>query len=461
MQHWAAQSICYHIVIDRFATGKCRFDTIRGKEYNHSLQDWMGGNIEGIINSLGYLQDLGINTILLTPFFAGKKYHGYWTTDFEKVDPHFGDRHHLIRLIHCAHQHGIRIIMDLPITHCHHEAAIAMQSSNSQDSACREWFCTDDAGNFQGYFGDCSLPELNLDYPELRKYLKTTIDQWLKLGFDGIRFDHAKRPSLSFWQDFTSHVRINYPQVFLLGENWNDCGDVGSLSPFLHGELNIPLSNALRQFVKKPVQASIEAIITQVHNQQSLRRRGYLLPSFFDNHDMERAAQIAEGNKSILALGYLIQFTLPYPPIVYYGSERAQAQSSDLAPGSYERDRHFREPMDWQNGQDMLQWVKRLTFIRKCYFSWLYHGDFHLDYLDDYTFSYSYTYNDSRIAIYINYAAQPRRMSLPAGVVTSVTKQNSRCHIDKQKQCIHLDAYSGAVVQLTLKPLREADTGWS
>lgn len=452
MQHWAEQCIYYHIMIDRFATGKSRFDIVRGKEYNHSLQDWMGGNLEGIINSLGYLQDLGINALLLTPFFAGKKYHGYWTTDFEQVDPHFGDRHQLIQLIHCAHHHNISVIMDLPITHCHHEAAIARQSSSSQNSANRDWFCTDDDGNYQGFFGDCSLPELNLDHPELRKYLKITIDRWLELGFDGIRFDHAKRPSLSFWQDFTSHLRTNHPQVFLLGENWHDSGEVGSLSRFLHGELNIPLSEALRQFIKRPTKTSIEAILTQVHNQQSLRRKGYSLPSFLDNHDMERVAQIADGNKSILALGYLIQFTLPYPPIVYYGSERAQEQSSVLAPGSYERDRHFREPMDWQNGQGMLQWVKRLTFMRKHYLRWLNQGDFQLDHLDDSTFSYSYTYNDCRFAIYNNYTPQPKRMSLPSGLFTLVTDQNCSCHIDKQKQCLQLDAYSGAVVKLNYTP---------
>ncbi len=71
MLHWASRSTFYHIVIDRFATGKNRFQYSKGPHYQQDLRQWMGGNIGGIAQSLDYLQDLGIGALLLTPFFKG------------------------------------------------------------------------------------------------------------------------------------------------------------------------------------------------------------------------------------------------------------------------------------------------------------------------------------------------------------------------------------------------------
>lgn len=79
---WARCSTFYHLMIDRFATGKCQFRHAKAPRYDQQLTDWMGGSLTGIIESLDYLRDLGIGALLLTPFFRGRKYHGYWTTDF-------------------------------------------------------------------------------------------------------------------------------------------------------------------------------------------------------------------------------------------------------------------------------------------------------------------------------------------------------------------------------------------
>lgn len=447
MHQWATESTYYHIVIDRFATDKNHFGVPNGQQRSNDLQNWMGGNINGITRSLDYLQQLGIGAIQMTPFFAGKKYHGYWTTDFEKVDPHFGDPQQLTQLIHCAHKRDIRVILDLPITHCHRDALPARQALNDKHSPYRKWFYFDNEDRFLGFFGDSSLPELNLDFPELRKYLERMTSHWLSLGFDGIRFDHAKRPSTVFWENFTDHLYKQHPQVCLLGENWHESGKIGTLSGYLHGELNIPLCKVLRQFVRQPCPHTVNQIIDLVMAQKPQRQQGYLLPTFLDNHDMERISYLAQDNYSTLALGHLIQLTLPYPPIIYYGSERAQTQSNNLPKGQYERDRFFREPMCWHRGEEMKKWVSCLIQYRNKHIAWFMSEPVSIKLLSNSIFTYSYLHKDTIITVLINLSPDQQEIALPVFPI-----EKPACSDDLIRQCsnsnikLQLRGYSGAII---------------
>lgn len=451
MLQWAAESTYYHIVIDRFATGKTHFGISNSQQMSNNLQNWMGGNIQGITYSLDYLQQLGIGVILLTPFFEGKKYHGYWTTDFKKVDHHFGNLQQLGQLIDSAHQHNIHVIMDLPITHCHRDALHARQALNNKNSPYRDWFYFDNEEKFLGFFGDSALPELNLELPEFRNYLKNIINYWLSLGFDGIRFDHAKRPSAAFWKNFTDYLSQQHSQVFLLGENWHESGKIGTLAPYLHGELNIPLCKALRQFVRQPGYQTIRQVMHHVKTQQHLRQQGYLLPTFLDNHDMERASHLAQNNHSIITLSYLIQLTLPYPPTIYYGSERAQAQSNNLPKGQYERDRFFREPMNWQEGEDMAKWIGSLTKYRNKYIAWFMSEPVTMDFPSVDIFRYSYLQHDTLITVLVNYGPGRQQIDLPAYPTEQLMGGNAIIHQAKDKKIkLQLQGYSGAIINIPI-----------
>lgn len=446
MHHWAANSTYYHIVIDRFATDRNCFKSPKDIPCDHNLTQWMGGTIQGISSSLDYLQQLGIGAILLTPFFKGKRYHGYWTTDFEKIDPHFGNPKQLTHFIENAHQRNIRVIMDLPITHCHSDTLYAKQALANKNSPYREWFYFNEE-EFLGFFGDSALPELNLELPELRKYLKEVTDRWLNLGFDGIRFDHAKRPSASFWENFTDHLRQQHSSVFLLGENWHESGKIGTLSPYLHSELNIPLSKALRQFTRQPCLHTVKQVMHHVRTQKPQRQQGYLLPTFLDSHDLERVSYLAEGNHDILALSYLLQLTLPYPPIIYYGSERGQTQSNNLKKGQYERDRFFREPMDWQQGKEIAKWVSTVIHYRNKYSEWFMSEPLSMQIIADCTLTYSYSKKGTTITVFINISPINQKIVSPDTPKEMLT---SNANIILQgydtNLILQLPGYSGAIV---------------
>jgi len=444
MLSWARRSTFYHLMIDRFATGNRRFRHARAPHCGQALRHWMGGDLNGVVQSLEYLQDLGIGALVLTPFFTGRKYHGYWTTEFLQIDPHFGDPQTLRQLVCAAHQRDMRVIMDLPFTHCHRDAAPARQALDTENPAYRDWFHYEEIGRPRGFYGDRDLPELNLEHPEVIEFIKKILDHWLDFGIDGIRFDHAKRPSTTFWRRLTDFLRARHPTVFLLGENWHESGRIGTLSGYLHGELNIPMSTALRRFLARPGVGEVGAIMHQVQTQQALREAGYLLPAFLDNHDMERASLIAGGDRAVLKLGYLLQLTLPYPPIIYYGSERAQSQTTNLPAGQYERDRYFREPMDWEQGEDMVAWVRNLVRIRNDNIDLFTSEPRALSLRDDHTFTYCYSNGDSTLAVAINFGPRSQRITPPsasgATLLTGGATRLTQGHIH-----IDLPAYSGTI----------------
>lgn len=407
----------------------------------------MGGNITGITHSLDYLQDLGVSVLLLTPFFCGENYHGYWTTDFHQVDPRFGDVAHLQQLVEQAHHRNIRVMLDLPVTHCHRNAWYARRARANGSTDYRDWFYIDTNEQFTGFFGDPALPELDLEAPQVREFLKTVVDHWLPLGFDGIRFDHAKRPSPSFWQAFTGYLKSCYPHVFLLGENWHESGRIGTLSPHLHGELNIPLSSALRDFTRRPGLLTMHRILRLVQSQQRLRQQGYQLPTFLDNHDMARISNFAQHRESMIALAYLLQMTLPYPPIIYYGSERAQRQTTDLPPGHYGRDRYFREPMDWHSGDPMASWVSRLIHFRNRYIDWFMSEPETMSIVNNAVFICRYVRNNTAITVYINFSRSHQTLDLKAPPKDKALSINCIIKkLDNNTAQLKLPGFSGTII---------------
>lgn len=442
---WARRAIFYHIVIDRFATGRCQFRSMGDGPYEQRLTQWLGGGIGGIAGSLDYLRDLGVDALLLTPFFRGAKYHGYWPTDFFEVDPHFGDVRELGRLIAAAHRRDMRVVMDLPFTHCHIDADIARQAGDAT-SPYRHWFRREPTGRLCGYYGDSELPDLNLDFPEVVVFVQRVIDHWLAFGFDGVRFDHAKRPSRAFWERIANFLRVRHPRVFLLGENWHESGRVGTLSGYLHGELNIPLSLALRRLLERPQVREIEAVIGEAERQRARRVAGYILPTFLDNHDMERVSQVVHGDRRMVLLGFLLQMSLPDPPIVYYGSERAQAQSANLPAPRYERDRYFREPMDWSTGEEVSMQVGEIMRMRRDNIACISVEPTFSVSRNGSILSLGHGSGDARLTVAINFDTQSRRIDLPVGGRLLLNVGEPVAAVADGRQ-IELPARSGVVVK--------------
>ena len=118
---WMRDAVFYQIFIDRFYQGNMQKDTgyiNMAWGDKPTPESFAGGDIEGIIEKLDYLQKLGVTALYLTPVFSSVSNHKYDIKDYRKVDPQFGTKEDVIRLVKKAHEKGIRIVLDAVFNHC-------------------------------------------------------------------------------------------------------------------------------------------------------------------------------------------------------------------------------------------------------------------------------------------------------------------------------------------------------
>jgi len=374
MARWLKNATIYHIFVDRFS---------RGAEHDKkpipcSGPVFCGGNIQGIVDRLDYLQDLGINTILISPVNKTSAYHGYHITDFFNVDPRFGSVGILKVLIHEAHRRGVRILIDFVANHISYKHPYFLDAQHNQDSQYRNWFYfvrwPDKYLCFLSYY---ELPKLNLDYAHTRDHLVNSAKWWLAMGIDGFRLDHVVGPKHSFWRFFREEVKKEYPNAVLIGEvgisgvRWHELRTInvrgkymkwvkhlfGSASDSvlkeyvgdLDGVLDFEFQKLMKEFIAKPSFLRPRWLL-----QWKLKRHykkfpeGFYLPTFLDNHDMNRFIFTTGQDKNKLKEAAKIQFSQTQPPIIYYGTEIGLTQREDVSSFKEDGDLVARGMMRWQ-----------------------------------------------------------------------------------------------------------------
>jgi glycosidase len=222
-------------------------------------RDYFGGDLQGVAQKLPYLQKLGVTMIYLTPVFTSKSNHAYDVADFTHVDPAFGGDAGLVTLLSQAHQHGIKVILDLPFDpsssdspyfdrYHRYPAAGACEDPNSP---YRSWFtfrtlpagtagpCAGDqpgtSATYDGWGGSVdTLPlfrKRDLDDPAevfapVADYFyrgqNSIAHRWLEFGVDGFRLDSMQDESFppAYWQQFRTVVKAAKPDAPLVGEGW-------------------------------------------------------------------------------------------------------------------------------------------------------------------------------------------------------------------------------------------------
>ncbi len=383
---WFKDSIVYHILIDRFAG----YDT--GKNWQKPV--FTGGNIKGVIEKLPYLQDLGINTIWLSPINKTNAYHGYHITDFYAVEPRFGTDRDLSSLIAAAHRINIRIILDFVPNHCSVKHPFFQKALKDRKSKYRKWFCfTPWSNKYMSFLDFKELPKINLDYADAREHIINAALYWLKKGIDGFRLDHVIGPGHDFWKEFSLKIKRQNSDAVLIGEAWMEGIKFIHLKTisirnkylrWLHDlkpqqiqrEYIGELDGVLDFFFRKMITHYIAWKDNPDHYQHRLVTRmkehfdrfpdSYHLPSFVDNHDMSRFIYEAGQNKEKLKKALKIQFELPQPPILYYGTETALSHDAPVNVAVPYSDLQARRFMPWDSlDKEMVGFCKDLIAQRK------------------------------------------------------------------------------------------------
>lgn len=359
--NWVQDAIIYHIFIDRFYHG----DGHQWQEAD-SRDGFYGGTLWGVRDKLDYLADLGINCIWLSPTWVSPSNHGYDVVDYEQTEPRLGGDEALRAVIEGAHQRNIRVLLDMACNHISNEHPIFLDALNDENSPYRDWFFFDNdlEHGYKGFFNVKTMPEINLSHPDAREWMVNNAVRWIRdFDIDGYRLDYAVGPGPDFWSVFRRACKTVKPDCLLFGEVIDSSDKLRNYIGRLDGCLDFPMNEALRlRFAwQKWDDSQLQAFLSKHSNYFP---DNFVMPTFLDNHDMDRFSYIADNETDLLKQAVQIQMSLPNPPIIYYGTEvGVQQKYSTREEGLHVS----RVPMLWDKHQDteLLNFYKQQIQKRK------------------------------------------------------------------------------------------------
>lgn len=385
---WVKDTVWYQIFPERFCRGSeddadkfLPWGEVTGAEGTNDIYRRYGGDLQGIINMLDYIKDMGFTGIYFTPIFSSPSTHKYDTADYFKVDAAFGDNQKLGELVEAAHSRGIKIMLDAVFNHCGIDHPfwqdVLKNGVNSPYIDCFYIIDKDkpivsdiksrDELNYHTFAFSQHMPKWNTSNPIVKEHLLGVVKYWIEqYNIDGWRLDVSNEVSHSFWREFRDTVKSLNPDVYILGENWDNS------YPWLAGDqfdavMNYEFTNAVWNYLGTDT-TCIKGKYTAVgyKNAMSTLLTDYpkhLLQNMFnlvDSHDTARLMTICGGNVKLAKLAYVLQMTFTGAPSVYYGGE----------VGIDGDEHNNRKCMIWDKSKqnsELQDTVRRLIEIRKQY----------------------------------------------------------------------------------------------
>ena len=341
---WVKDTVWYQIFPERFCNKKASLpkkNILPWAEGSVTNDEFYGGDIPGITSKIGYLADLGITGIYLTPVFEASTTHKYDTTDYRKIDPAFGTEEDFRELVDTAHKAGIRIMLDGVFNHCGYYFPYWQDVlEKGPESAYWNWFMvnkwpfdqtdpwTYDKKYYSFHF-TAFMPKLNTNNDEVAEYLTETCEYWIKeFGIDGLRLDVAHEISHKFCRTLRSRLKALRPDFYILGEIWQDS------MRWLRGDefdsvMNYPFHNAVMDFFrdKETDSRNFQYRINKCYSMY-MEQTNQVLFNLLDSHDTARLrTKLPDEDSFFQAL--CILYTMPGSPCIFYGTEIAMEGGPD------------------------------------------------------------------------------------------------------------------------------------
>ena len=356
-ESYSAKDVIYLITTDRFANGDRKNDSVASLKEKHDRTKKggrHGGDIQGIINQLDYLQDMGFTQIWTMPMvendMADHSYHGYSATDFYQIDPRFGSNTLYLELSDKALDHGIGLIKDVVLNHIgsNHWWMNDLPTSNWLNYQNSEFTGTQhrreslhdphatqkDKNLFSDGWFVPTMPDLNQKNPFVSTYLIQNTLWWIEYAnLSGLRVDTYSYSDKDFLSAWTKRITQEYPNINIVGEEWATNPAIVSYwqrgkkthdnyQSYLPSLMDFPLQEAIVAGLKNPENwnTGFNELYQALANDFQYADP-YNLVTFADNHDMSRIYTQLNEDFSLfkMAMGYLL--TTRGIPQVYYGTE--------------------------------------------------------------------------------------------------------------------------------------------
>lgn len=401
---WAKSTVWYQIFPERFANGREDLSPENALPWGSKdpdVNDFFGGDLQGMIDKLDYLEDLGVNGVYLTPIFSAPSNHKYDTLDYYSIDPHFGDPKLFRTLVSQLHQRGMRIMLDAVFNHIG-SASPQWQDvvKNGAQSRYKNWFHIHSfpvkEDNYDRFAFTPDMPKLNTANPEVQIYLLDIALYWIReFDIDGWRLDVANEVDHVFWKTFRQAVSAEKPDVYILGEIWH------SAEPWLRGDefhavMNYPFTEPMIEyFADGTIPASRMAHRVNAHLMNGMKQVNEVMFNLLDSHDTKRLLTRCRHDEKKARALLAFMFAQTGSPCIYYGTEIGLDGENDPL---------CRKCMVWEKekqNRDMLRFMKRLIALRKQENTLLTEGSLEWNLLDDQNNFISFSRNlDEKTLIY-------------------------------------------------------------
>ena len=450
-QGFSPADVMYLIMIDRFSDGDT---TNNDPPHSRGIYDrqnkfyYHGGDLQGVIDRLPYLKDLGVTAVWLTPWYDNNNhpnqielkedkpstgFHGYNPQDFYAVEEHFGTLAKLSELVEAAHRSGIKIIQDEVVNHAGPYHAWVDDpptptwfngtKASHLKNVFQTWVLHDPRPDeklkretMEGWFLDF-LPDLNQRDPEVSRYLIQNTLWWIgTTGLDGIRMDTWQYVPNPFWRDWNAALKREFPNFKVVGEVKD--GDVVHTSFFQGGRVRFDgVDSGLDSLLDFPLFYPIRLAFAEGHNLDEIPKtlaKDYLynnpemLVTLLGGHDDGRFMSEKGATLAGLKLANTFLLTTRGVPQLYYGDEIAMTGPDEPTtrgdfPGGFPGDKHnaFAKEGRTREEEELVAYIRTLTRLHS-ELEPLKRGALVNLYVSDQQYAYARKTKDEAVVIVIN-----------------------------------------------------------
>ena len=331
------EAVVYFMMTDRFFDGNKSNNTASGADtYGENPGLYHGGDFAGVTAKLKYLQDLGVNTIWITPIVENVKgvavtaegkekvpynaaYHGYWASDFTKLNPTLGTTEEFKTMISEAHKRGMRIMVDIVVNHAGYgtesKFADMLRDKSVSEGDIKSW--------------QDGLPDFATENADVRAKLVEWQTAWMKdYGVDYFRVDTVKHVDSTTWaalKNSTTEVNRSFKMI---GEYFG-AGYASNGSSLGTGQMDADLDFDFNDQATSFVSGNISSVEKFLSARNSALNNTYMTGQFLSSHDedgfkaalMKGKGYTKDQATSAALVAATLQLTAKGIPVIYYGEE--------------------------------------------------------------------------------------------------------------------------------------------